>query len=88
MNLDIASKWHRQLGQLTQAHVVSNPLETVWELDDICNLCALAKITKTPVPRVAETQAEGIEAGDGVHRRDGTFQSRITVRVPVLHCVC
>ena len=28
------------------------------ELDDKCNKCALAKITKTPVPRVAETQAE------------------------------
>ena len=28
------------------------------------------------------------EAGEGVHRRDGTFQSRVTVRVPVLHCVC
>ena len=28
------------------------------------------------------------EAGEGVHRRDGTFQSRATVRLPVLHCVC
>ena len=28
------------------------------------------------------------EAGEGVHRRDGTFQSRVTVRVPVLHSVC
>ena len=28
------------------------------------------------------------EAGEGVHRRDGTFQSRVTVRIPVLHCVC
>ena len=28
------------------------------ELDDICNVCALAKITKTPVPRMTETQAE------------------------------
>ena len=28
------------------------------------------------------------EAGEGVHRRDGTFQSRVTVRVPVLHGVC
>ena len=24
-----------------------------------CNVCALAKITKTPVPRVAETQTQG-----------------------------
>ena len=28
------------------------------------------------------------EAGEGVHRRDRTFQSRLTVRVPVLHRVC
>ena len=28
------------------------------EVDDVCNVCALAKITKTPVPRVAVTQAE------------------------------
>ena len=28
------------------------------ELDDVCNMCALAKITTTPVPRLAETQAE------------------------------
>ena len=28
------------------------------ELDDVCNVCALDKITKTPVPRVADTQAE------------------------------
>ena len=28
------------------------------ELDDVCNVCALAKTTKTPVPKVAETQAE------------------------------
>ena len=25
--------------------------------------------------------------GEGVHRRDGTLQCRVTVRVPVLHCV-
>ena len=28
------------------------------ELDDVCNVCALAKIKKVPVPRMAETQAE------------------------------
>ena len=27
------------------------------------------------------------EAGEGVHRRDVNFQSRVTVRVPVLLCV-
>ena len=58
VNLDSARKWHRQLGHLNQADVVRNAPETVGELDDVCNVCALAKITKTPVPRVAETQAE------------------------------
>ena len=46
------------MGHLNPADLVSNAPETVWELDDVCNVCALAKITKTPVPRVAETQAE------------------------------
>ena len=55
---DSARKWHRGLGHLNQADVVRNAPETVGELDDVCNVCALAKITKTPVPRVAETEAE------------------------------
>ena len=32
--------------------------KTIGELDDVFNVCALAKVTKTRVPRVAETQAE------------------------------
>ena len=28
------------------------------------------------------------EAGEGNHRRDETFQSRVSLRVPILHCVC
>ena len=58
MKLDSAKKWLRRLGHLNQADVVRNPPNTVGELDDICNICALAKTTKTPVPRVAEAQAE------------------------------
>ena len=46
------------IGSLNQADVVMNAPETLGELDDVCNVCALAKITKTPVPRVAETKAE------------------------------
>ena len=40
--------------------MVGNAPETVAELDDVCNVqdYKLAKITKTPVPRVVETQAE------------------------------
>ena len=58
VKLDSASKWHRRLGHLNQADVLRNAPETVGELDDVCNVCALAKITKTTVPRVAETPAE------------------------------
>ena len=58
IKLDSARNWHRRLGHLNQADVVRNATETVGELDDVCNVCASAKITMTPVPRVAETQAE------------------------------
>ena len=58
VKLDSARKWQRRLGHLNQADVVRNPPETVGGQDDVCNVCAWAKITKTPVPRVAETQAE------------------------------
>ena len=56
--LDSARKWHRQLGHFNQADELRSAPETMKELDDVCNMCALAKITKTTVPRVAETQAE------------------------------
>ena len=58
VKLDSARKWQRLLGQLNQADVVRNSPETLGELEDLFNVCALAKITKTPVPRVPETQAE------------------------------
>ena len=58
VTLDSARKCHRRLGHLNQANVIMNAPETVGDLDDVCNVCALAKITKTPLPRVAETQAE------------------------------
>ena len=35
-----------------------NASETVKNLDDVCNVHALAKVTKTPVARVAETRSE------------------------------
>ena len=58
VKLDSARKWHRGLGHLNQSDVVKNTPETVGKLDDVRNVCALAKITKTPVQRVTETQAE------------------------------
>ena len=58
MKLHSARRWHIRLGHLNQADGVRNAPEKVGELDDIFNLCTLAKITKTPVPRVVENQAE------------------------------
>ena len=58
VKLDSARKWHRQLGHLNQPDVVREASNPVEELGDVCNVCALATITKTPVPRVAVTQAE------------------------------
>ena len=58
VKLDSARKWHTQLGHLNQADVVRNAPETVGRLNDAFNVCALAQIIKTPVPRAAETQAE------------------------------
>ena len=58
VTLDSARKWQKPLGHLNQADVVRNAPETMGELDDVCNVCAFVKITKTPAPRLAETQAE------------------------------
>ena len=58
LKIDSAKKWHRQLRRLNQADVDKNAPQRVGELDDVCNVCAMAKITKTPVQRVAETRAE------------------------------
>ena len=38
------------MGHVNQADVVRNAPEAVGELDDVCHVGALAKITKTPVP--------------------------------------
>ena len=86
VKIDGARKWHRQLDNLNQADVVRNAPWTAGELDDVCNVCALAKITKTLVPRVAETQAE--EKLERVFTDViGPFRA-VTVRIPVQHCVC
>ena len=85
VKLDSARRWHRQLGHLNQANVARNAPETLWELYDVCNLCALAKITKTPVPRVAETQAK--EKLERVFT-DVMVLFRVLVRVQFLHCAC
>ena len=86
VKLDSARKWHRRLGHLIQTDVVRNAPETVVELDDVCNVCALAKITKDSSTKSCRDPS-GREAVDCVHRRDRTFQSRVTVRVLILRCV-
>ena len=53
-----ARKWHSQLGHLNQMDVVTNAPETRGEIDDVCNVCTLAKTTKTPIPRATKTKAE------------------------------
>ena len=58
MKFDSATKWQRRLGHLNQTDVVRNAPETVEELSDVSTVCALANITETRVPRVAESQAE------------------------------
>ena len=87
VKLDSARECHRRLGHLNQADVVGNAPETVAELDDVCNVqdYKLAKITKTPVPKVAETQAE--EKLERVFTDEmGPFRVQ-SLRVPVLLCV-
>ena len=87
MKLDCARKWQRRLGHLNQTDGVRTAPKKVGELEDISNVGALAKITKTPVQssRVPSRR----EAGEGgVYRRDETFPSRVTLRIPVLHYVC
>ena len=60
VKLDSARKWHRQFGRFgcRQVDVFRNAQETVGELDDVRNVCALAKTTTIPVQRVAKTQVE------------------------------
>ena len=58
MKVDSAKRWRRRKGHLNQVHVVRNAPEAVGELDDVYNVCTLAKMTKTPVTRVADSQAE------------------------------
>ena len=43
VKLDSAMKWHRRLGHLNQADVIRNGPQTVGELDDVCNVCALPR---------------------------------------------
>ena len=50
-----ARNWHRRWGHLNWTDVVRNAPETVGELDHVC---ALAHITKNPVTRWTETQAD------------------------------
>ena len=58
VELDRARKWHKQFSHLNQTNVVRIAPETVEELDDVCNMCALAEITKTPLPRMVKIQEE------------------------------
>ena len=58
VKIDSARKVYSLLGHLNQADVVINAPETVQELDEVCNVFAMAEITKTPFPRIAKIQAQ------------------------------
>ena len=83
LKLDSAWKWYRRLSHLNQADVVKKASETVGNTT-IFAMCE-------HWPRSERLQYKELqkpkqrEAGEGVHRRDPIFQSRVTVRVPVLH---
>ena len=55
---DKCKEMAQKIGSFGQVFMNWNAPETAGELYDVWNVCALAKITKTAVPRVGETQAE------------------------------
>ena len=86
MKLDSARKWHTQLGHLNHADEVRNAPDsggTRW-----CMQCVRIdqdhKDSSTKSGRGLSRRV----AREGVHKRDEIFQSRVTVRDLVLHCVC
>ena len=88
VKLDRQRKWQRQWGHLYQVDVVRNAPETLEELDDVFNVCArIGKDHKDSSTKSGRDLSKR-DAGEDVHRRDGAFQSRVIVRVPVLRCVC
>ena len=87
VKLDNAKKFHRPLCYLYPADVFKNAPKTVVELDDVCKVCAQWP-DHTESSTKSGREPSRREAGDGVHRRDVTFQSRLTVREPVSHFVC
>ena len=82
VKFDSARMWHKRLLNLYQADVLRNALKDSGRIRcDVCNVCTSAKITKTPVRRVAETQVK--DRLERVFTDVMSFQSRFTIRVPV-----
>ena len=77
---DSTKKWNRRLGHLNQADVVRRTAKTV----ECVRIGQHHKDSSIKSGRDPSRR----EAGESVHRHNGTFQSRVTVWVPVLHCVC
>ena len=59
VKLDKSGNWNRRSGHLNHVNVVRNELKRVGQFEDVCNVCAWAKITKIPVPKLAKTKQIG-----------------------------
>ena len=87
VKLDSARNWHRRLGHLNQADVARNAPETVGNSMMYAMSQNIGQDHKDCSTKSGRDPSRK-EAGQGVHRGDRTFQSRVTDRVQVLHCVC
>ena len=58
VKFDIAILMAQTIGSIESSGWRQECTRDSGELDDVCNVCALTKTTETPVPRVAEAQAE------------------------------
>ena len=59
VKLDKSGNWYRRSGHLSHVNVVRNEPKRVGQFENVCNVCAWAKITKIPVPKLAKTKQIG-----------------------------
>ena len=77
VKLDSARKWHRRLGHLNQADVVKNAPETVGGTRWCMQCVGIGQDHKDSITKSGRDPSRS-KAGEGVHRRVWTFQSRFT----------
>ena len=61
--------------------------KTTRKIAEVCQLKALDKITKIPVPRVAETRKNTRETLEKMDRRDETFHNSVAAKSPILRSI-